>query len=277
MARKYAYRDGKAFGWAMEVCEERLLIASYHQIEDRIRPGERWPLEFREHFYHFGQGVSERFLALLNQESRRCELTLFVVSETTVCDYAMTPDRSWKAKARQDIRDEYLALSADAKNGWIAEARSDMALLPSPAVTFAEYIRRPRPNADLSSKERQNRQDALSASQPQAPPVPIPNFERAIRVMNLATDENTIGLILRSITPDEALLIAETGRITNPTILTGLLERSIDPIIEDSMQVPVLSLQPRDNPRRAVAVQHAVQSQAMLNGRRPTALIRSAN
>ncbi len=231
MARKYAYMNGRHFAWGMEICEERLLIAGYHQIEQRIRPGERWPLEFKEHFYHCGQGVSERFLAQLNQEFRRCGSALFAVEETAIFDYGSTTDRSWKAKARQEIRDEYLGLPDGARAEWIAEARADVELLPPPAISFAEHSQRVRAKGELSPKERSNREEALRAVQPAPSPQPMPNFERAIRVMNLATDEATIDLIMRSITSDEALLIAESGRITNPTLHAGLIQRSVEPIV----------------------------------------------
>ncbi len=242
MAQKYSYMEGKYHGWRMEICEERLLIACFHQIEGRIRPGERWPVEFHQYFYVSGLNTGEDRLTQLNRERRRCSLGLFVVSETTVFDYGRTSDRSWKAKARQEMREEYLSLTEDLRTEWIATAQAEIAELPEPSMTFEQVSQQ---RGHLSEEERGRRRHAVRCAQPSEAPAPIARFERAIRVMNLTTDDTTIDLIMRSITPDEALLIAETQLVRNPTIVDRLIERSLDPITDAALETSVELYPPR--------------------------------
>lgn len=220
MARKYTYMDGRYVGWGMEECEERLLIAYFNQIEGRIRPGSRWPDDFRSRFYQGGEGVSDRNLGFINAERRRCYWEPFAVKETAVYDYAKSADRSGKAKVRQQILDEYLSLDTAGQCQWITDASEEITRLPDAPFLFMGHA---EPTHGLSHVERDIRRDAVRASIP-----PKPDFTRTIRLLSLASREETVDLILRALTPDEALLLAECGKLNNPDLIDRLVIRSLE-------------------------------------------------
>jgi hypothetical protein len=220
MARKYTYMDGKYIGWGMTECEERVLIPYFHQIEGRIRPGSRWPEDFRSRFYQGGEGVSDRNLHFVNLERRRLRLDLFTVKETAGDDYAKNTDRSWKAKIRQEILDEYLSLDTAGQTKWVTDATDDMARLPPPLYPFVGHV---EPTNGLSLVERDTRREAVRVATP-----PKPDFTRTIRLLALASRAETVDLILRALTPDEALLLAECGKLDNPDLIDRLVVRSLE-------------------------------------------------
>ncbi len=220
MARKYTYMDGRYTGWGMEECEERLLIAYFHQIEGRIRPGSPWSDDFRVRFYQSGEGVSDRNLGFINAERRRCYLDPLLIRETTVYDYAGNRDRSWKANIRQRALDEYGSLDTADRTKWVFDAIDEMGRLPDRPLPVTSYV---EPVSGLSLTERDTRREAVRAAA-----LPKPDFTRTIRMLSLANREETVGLIVRALTPDEALLLAESGRLDNPDLIDRLVIRSME-------------------------------------------------
>src|ERR1019366_9614260 len=109
MARKYEYKSGY-FGWAMERCEEKLLIAGFYEIEHRIPAQLVWKKEFLDHFFNHGNGVTFETLAHINSIRRRLNLDPLEFTETTIYEYARSPDKLHKSEMRRQIQDEFLAL-----------------------------------------------------------------------------------------------------------------------------------------------------------------------
>lgn len=251
MARKYEYTPGKC-AYALERCEERLLIAYYCDVEPRLRANAIWQLDFENRFFTNGEGVSEGNLKLLNSERRRNKLDEFEARETHASEYPRLPDRPGKAKFRQDIRDEYKMSDMAERRQFQRAAKAECDTLTDPHFTHEEWVAmKPDSLGGLSAREMSIREHALATYEVAAPVVeeveqPVeqlqlpavippsnpepraPQTERMIRLLGLATRPETRDRILQKITSDEALEVAESGVISDPDVIDELVNRVLD-------------------------------------------------
>jgi hypothetical protein len=172
MARKFEHGESRIAVWYMEECEERHLIGMYLEVTPNIPndSASAWKAFFESCFFIDGIGVREVHLAEINSHRRRLSLHPIAVTETFVGDYARSSDRAYKAKARQDWRDQYLDLDVTARQAWIKDCEMAIASLEPPHRTFEEYQRdlqeqtlRDREQVH-ASRERERRSLALSAA-----------------------------------------------------------------------------------------------------------------
>lgn len=234
MARKFTYGVRQHVGFAMEQCEEKLLIAYFAEITSRVRAGAIWRDDFNERFYDKGEGVSMINLGHINSERKRLALPLLEIIETHVYDYARSPDRVWKADCRRHLRDEYLNLNVNGKATWVTTALNDVILLPPPHFTHEELTLRhdiTKPLGTLSLREQVKRQTALNGTEVKhhEPVISSPSeVDRAIKLLLLAIKPKTASKLIAKLAPDHALAVVESGQIENETLIDLLVSRSMD-------------------------------------------------
>jgi hypothetical protein len=230
MARSYIFAN-RFTGYAMEECEEQLLIAYFSQIEKNIRPDAKWPSDFRAHFFDMGDGVAQAHLDGINSERRRNAKPEIAIIETYVGSYARNPDRPLKGKFRRHLRDKYLDLSPAEQTKWITLAEFNVSILPAPPAKLV------RTDRHLTEPEVIRRNIALHrATQAPVNPPPIiveappkePSFiDRFNRVLSLAKGDDLIARMVEQLSPDLALRLAESGKITHEKATEMLLMRSL--------------------------------------------------
>jgi hypothetical protein len=167
MARKFEYKPGY-YGWAMERCEEGLLIAVFHEIESRIPPDQSWKADFLDHFYEHGNGVTFETISEINANRRRLNLETVEFRETVVYEHARSFDKLRKSELRRQWRDEYFALDTVGRVRWRNTAEDETARLLSPHLTYEQWKARrgvqTLPPTVLSPRERAIRDTAIEAA-----------------------------------------------------------------------------------------------------------------
>ncbi len=225
MARKYEYRPS-CFALAMEPCEERLLIASFMDLEGRAY-GETWPHDFRYHFFTHGAGVSTFILNALNAIRTRQSRPALPFSETDPTDYCLLNDKPLKAQKRQEWSHEYRGLTDPEKTKWFNdEWAATMALQPA-IVTYASR----QQQAKMFTGKVLSRRETMMRIEAKVRNDLAPWLDakmRVIKQLQLASElpnaESLIADIIEKIEPVAALEIAE--QVQEPTIREALLRRS---------------------------------------------------
>ncbi len=247
MARKFEYAEGR-HAWFMEKCEERWLIALYHEVAPNIPNNLGWKLAFESNFFSDGAGVGAHHVAEINNQRTRLSLRSLAFRETHVYDYARNSDRAYKAQMRRDWRDEYVDLDPAAQQAWIKDCEMGIANLEPPHRTFEEYQRDSRERRDRDeqksvSRERERRMQAViearieepqavAAQQHQQRSLPhlrsLPDTTlRQLRLAARLPDATALlGDIIGGISPDAALDLAETMD-DDPIVQMALLRRSM--------------------------------------------------
>jgi len=227
MARKYEYRPN-CFALAMEPCEERLLIASFMDLEGKAF-GETWPHDFRYHFFTNGAGVSVFLLKSMNAIRIRQNRPALPFAETDPTNYCLLNDKPLKAQKRQEWLHEYRQLSDPDKTRWFNEEwAATMALQPA-IITYASRQEQAKvfDGRILSRRETMLRVEA-KVRHDLAPWLDAKM--RIIKQLQLASElpnaEPLIADIVGKVEPIAALEIAE--QIEHPVIREALLRRSLE-------------------------------------------------
>jgi hypothetical protein len=244
MARKFEIGRNR-YAWNPEQCEEHLLIAAFHDIQSRLPPSLPWVEDFLDHFYHRGSGVAFDTLVQLNIHLRRLGQPTITFVETDLSDHGRTEDRALKAQLRCRSRDAYLALDTTDRVRWVNIALDRVASLPPPHQTFEEWNARRTSGtaAALTSTERAARARAVSVAPPAQPattlpaPPPLPPSNghtlsaallRAITQLGLTRSPVITEKVISSLSPDDALNLASSGKIEDPAVIDGLVLRSLE-------------------------------------------------
>lgn len=236
MARKYEFRSN-CFGLSMEICEEKLLIAAFVDIEGRVA-SEAWPHDFRQHFFTSGAGVAEMYIKSINAVRTRIGIDAIEFQETRPLDYCKLNDRPLKAKNRQGWHSDYRELDTADRVKWFYAAQTEIATLPLAYLPYEQQRRFERNNrfvdgSILSQREMSNRamavaQDTLVKDALALAPA-LALKERAIKQLRLVPIEadDTITAILSRLDPDLALEIANEFE-DSPKIRQMLVVRSLE-------------------------------------------------
>lgn len=230
MARKYEFAPG-LYGWAMEKCEEELLIAVNELARQSVTPDQVWHREFEYRFFESGDGVSFDHLAQLNSVLRRLEIEPVEYQETNVYDYGRMRDRHAKSQLRQQLVDEYRDLDMEGRHRWLQRSLDEVERLPPPHRTFDELKaeRAGRLFPVQSERERLMREAAVKRQVTSTEAAKSMNqVTLTVRRLQVAKAPETVALIINALMPEEALLVAESGQVTDPTVIHLLVERSLD-------------------------------------------------
>jgi hypothetical protein len=229
MARKYRYRrTGEHFGWNMNECEERLLIAAYEEVAPRM-PETVAKREFIMNFYENGKGVIFPNVDHINATRRRVGFEPVTFIETDVDSYgrvgALPDDARLKSERRRAWQQEYLALDTAGRLKWQQQAEFDAQLLPAPHKTLAEYEaeqERIQSEVKLTTTERNRRATVVA-------PAPVSDTSRALRQLKLVHDRpDIVAKIIAALAPDAALAVAENGELSDSELIAALVVRSLD-------------------------------------------------
>jgi hypothetical protein len=230
MGRKYDFKPGQ-FGWALEECEEQLLIATFHDIESRIPADLKWKVEHLMHFYDNGLGVTFYTMDRINGQLARLRKPVLEFVETDVGEYARSHGRALKAQLRVAIRDKYLALDTAEKLQFVTEARAAVGLLAPPHQTFEQLAaqRRPRVADALGVEEVDKRRTALqmSKTKPKHDDAAIERIERALVLLRLTRKPEISSRIIHTLTPADAFVAAGREGLEQ-AVIELLVERALD-------------------------------------------------
>jgi hypothetical protein len=179
------------FGWAMERCEEKLLIACYNQVQHRVPATEFWKREFNINFFDHDIGVTFDTLAHINAARRRVDLPAVEFVETDIRVYGRSggrpEDRMHKSETRRQMQTDCLALDTLGRQRWKAETESEIEVLPPPHRIFDEWEQENRsaPSLKLSLREQAAPARAIATAAAMRVPTPRqwqpPHHERRLR------------------------------------------------------------------------------------------------
>lgn len=236
MARKYEFVTGR-FAYSLEPCEEKLLTAYYLDVENRIRPQAVWKADFIARYFTGGEGVSTDNIKFINAERRRCGVAEIEIRETQASDYPRSPDRTAKAKNRQDFRDEYVLMTVMQRVKLVADLLIECDAQFSPHFTYDERVTlRDEPAlGGLSQREVAIRSGAVremvTIEAMAEPNEPVPDrADKMIRLLKMAHKPETKDRIISKLTSGEAMEVAESGAFTDPDLLDELVNRVLDEV-----------------------------------------------
>jgi hypothetical protein len=224
---------GRKYGWAMERCEEKVLIACYENIALRIPANTFWKADFEDHFFRHGNGVSESYLNHVSADCRRQNHPTVVIVETAVYEYARSFDKPRKCEMRRTMLQEYKSLNPTGKIRWRMEAEAEMYKLMPPHLTLVEQESRSKSQmvSILSIRERELRAQALAQAMPVPSQPSLANgntagLDRATRLLRLTKKPEIIAKIVADMSPDDAFQLTEQFE-GPPDVLDALIERSL--------------------------------------------------
>lgn len=235
MARKFGLKIGTpndgGYAWATDICEDRWLVAAFDAVGPRVQNGIRWKNDFIEHYYDRGNFVTFYALGQINKAlQQKGDIEPLELIETDVSDYVRGLDKPERARIRCDLRDQYRSLDNGHKDVWVRNALVEIKALPDPHQTFEEWKRaRVAPEPPLwNNNEMARRKAALKEAGAKAEQVKLNgSIDRAVRMLVLASKSEIIERIIATLSPDEALAVAEAGRIESPDVVDMLVERSL--------------------------------------------------
>jgi hypothetical protein len=239
MARKFEIGRDR-YAWGPTEPETRLLISAFHDLQPRLSPDLPWVQEFINHFYTLGSGISFDSLAQFNVHLRRLARPAIGFVETDIDDHGRVEDRALRAQLRVKLRDAYLALDTAGRARWAEEALDRIAALPPPHRTFEEWKagRDAQDTKGLTPAEHTLRLRAVSAPvASMAPPAPLQSnghtlpaaLLRAMTQLGLARSPEITAKVIASLSPDDALDLAASKKIEDPSIIDALVLRSLEP------------------------------------------------
>jgi hypothetical protein len=231
MARKYEAKPDR-YGWALEPCEEEILIAAYEEIRRFIPPEQTWRHDFEMHFFEKGDGILFTFIDQINVVRKRRGLHTVEFHEADASDYVRSFDKEQKARNRNRIRDELTNVGVDVLQRRVEHAKAQSERLPPPRMTFNEFKAgqlQPKPGPELSFKEMSNRARAFKMATLEEPPAKQTlSPDRATRMLKLAS-ENMWREIISKLSAEDALEVAE--KITEDAELR-------DALVKHSLEAP---------------------------------------
>jgi hypothetical protein len=237
MARKFEIGRDR-YAWGPTEPETRLLISAFHDLQPRLSPDLPWVQEFINHFYTLGSGIAFDSLAQLNVHLRRLARPAIEFIETDVDDHGRIEDRALRAQLRCKLRDAYLALDTAGRARWAEEALDRIAALPPPHRTFEEWKAQRDANGagpgPLTPAEHTLRLRAVSAPVPPTSPsnghtLPAALL-RAVTQLGLARSPEITAKVIASLSPDDALDLAASKRIDDPSVIDALVLRSLESV-----------------------------------------------
>lgn len=225
MSRLYTYGPEHQYNaYGMEQCEEKLLIAYQDDIDRFIPPTQHWKPRFIDDFYQAGKGVGEKVIDAINTIRKRFDAKLFDchLTETQMFDYGKMTDKATKARLRCDMLAEYKALDQEGQKLWKIEAREEIATLPPPHFTHREFL-----NKTLRPVNAVSRIEPAKNFLPKPAPLPPLQKTRAIQLLKLTKNPDMVTKILDKLTTEDCISIAESGEITDETIIEKIVERTL--------------------------------------------------
>ena len=125
--------------WALERCEETVLIGAWLRVQGRIPATEHWKDDFEYRLFERGDCVSERHLTSMNRHLRRIGDDEIRFEETNPSDYCRAIDKETRRKDRRHIKECLESMNVSDRANSIAAARAAMDALEPCHRTYAEW------------------------------------------------------------------------------------------------------------------------------------------
>jgi hypothetical protein len=230
MARKFeiGYDPGR-YAWALEQCEEELLIVAYDEICRFIPADQTWKHSFENHFFDFGDPVTAVSVDLINVVRKRRGLAPIVLRETNVSDYGRSRDKSSKSNRRHKVREELKDETPSERCHRLERAKAEEQRLAPPHSTYEEYKVSRGQNetrSKLSAAEIRKRllaEQAAKAAESTMKSTLPPG--QAAKMLAIAS-QNLRGEIIKKLSRDDALEVAE--KIEDAELRDALVKHSLE-------------------------------------------------
>jgi hypothetical protein len=227
MARLFEDHNGYRY-WNPDRCEEIIFIAAFDDVKRYVPPGPQerfWVDKTELHFFERGAAIADVGIAELNKVLKRKGAPPVIFVETDLSHYGRVEDRSTRAQRRQELRDEFEAMTPAQRENAVAAARREQATLPPPHHTHEEW----KAHRDILEakglREVEHMNGAVAPQPVPAAPEPEPAERHRYQTRQPSIRRlfaNNPGIIT---TADIVRALPDTPRISIQSALSALMDK----------------------------------------------------